>query len=127
MKARNLEELEREGKKTLQELEDYAQGEHEEKSRQIVSMIAEMENVDFDELWGIFKGRKGFTLRFLMPEHAPIEYRYWEEDEERNGWMVYTGLYNSYYSTARNLGEALAMTKRTFEEEPWLFERTIVK
>lgn len=127
MKNRSLAELEEEGKKALQESKEYAWGKHDEKSKQTVGMIAKKEGVDFDELWNIFKKRTGAQLEFLIPEHAPIEYWYFTKREDRkcNGWRVWTGLC-SYYKATRNLGEALVIARRAFEEKPWEFEEVTI-
>ena len=127
MGNRSLRELEKEGKRTLKELEESAREEAEKTSRQLVEKIAKKEGVVFDELWGMFESRdkyRGYLgshqIRFSISEYAPIEY--WRDMET---WFVYIAIPNCYVK-ARNLGEALVLAKRAYEKQPWVYDRVII-
>lgn len=127
MKSKSLWELEKEGKRTLGELERLAQGRLEEESRRLIKMIAKKEGVDFEELWAIFDQREKYRgywgsdqLRFSIAEYAPIEY--WID---KAAWFVYMAIPN-YYVKVNGLGEALALAKQAYEKQPWEYDRVIV-
>jgi len=130
---KNLKELEKEGKKTLKELEEQTRKEQGERSKQLVEMIANKEGVDFNELWAALESRRinrgylgSHQIRFSIAQYAPIEYWLDSKDENKGDWFVYTAI-PRYFVKARNLGEALVIAKRAYEEQPWEFERTVVK
>lgn len=131
--SKSKEEREIKKMRTLKEIGGQTQKEREEKSRQLVEMLAKKEGLDFNELWDMFELREGGRdygdvnkVVFSIPKHAPIEYWYDMKKHVGDGWRVYTAI-PRYLVTAHNLGDALVIAKEAYKRQPWEFERVVAE